>query len=493
MAGIRLTGMSSGLDTESIIKQLVEAKSTKVTTLKKQQTKLEWKQTAWSNLNTKLKNLVSGTLGNLRFTDGYTKKTTTASNANAVSVTASSSAMNSVQTLRINQLAKSGYMTGSEMKASNGEKVTSGSNVMKSLGIAEGSFEIQVGEDSKTINIDETTTISSLVSSLKEAGVDAKFDASTQRLFIASTASGKDSDFKITGNQTTLEALGLGLDAKKIDGVDAEIELNGAIFTSSTNIFEINGMTIEAKQVVDEDITLTTGQDTSAIYDMLKKFMKEYNALINEMDKLYNADSTRGLEPLSDEEKEAMSESEIETLENKIKDSLLKGDTTLSSVSSAMKSIMSGGAEVNGKKLYLSDFGINTLGYFNAATNEKNAYHIDGDADATDASVQTADNKLLAAIQSDPDSVISFFTELSRSLYTKLNDMMKMTEFSSSMTVYDDKKMKEEYNDYTTKIAEAQEKLNAYEDKWYSKFSAMETALSKLESSSSAVTALLGS
>ena len=74
----------------------------------------------------------------------------------------------------------------------------------------------------------------------------------------------------------------------------------------------------------------------------------------------------------------------------------------------------------------------------------------------------------------------------------KLKSLRGRTEFSSNNTVYDDKKMKEEYDNYTTKIKEAEKKLQDYEDKWYKKFSAMETALAKLQSNSSAVTSLLG-
>ena len=52
--------------------------------------------------------------------------------------------------------------------------------------------------------------------------------------------------------------------------------------------------------------------------------------------------------------------------------------------------------------------------------------------------------------------------------------------------------MKEDYDDYTSKIKTLEEKLADYEDKWYAKFSAMETAMAKMQSNTSAVTALLG-
>ncbi|MDE7044761.1 MAG: hypothetical protein K2O97_07060, partial [Acetatifactor sp.] len=68
---MRMSGLMSGMDTESIIQQLVEAKSVKVTTAKKAQTKLSWKQDAWQELNTKLKNLQSKFLSNMRFSTSY--------------------------------------------------------------------------------------------------------------------------------------------------------------------------------------------------------------------------------------------------------------------------------------------------------------------------------------------------------------------------------------------------------------------------------------
>ena len=67
-----------------------------------------------------------------------------------------------------------------------------------------------------------------------------------------------------------------------------------------------------------------------------------------------------------------------------------------------------------------------------------------------------------------------------------------MTTLSSAMKFYNVKQMKSEYDDYTDKIKKQEEKLNAMMDKWYAKFSAMEVAMSKLESRSSSLASLLG-
>ena len=68
---MRVTGMMSGLDTETIIQELVAAKRTKVDDLKKEQTKLEWKQDAWKELNSKIKKLYTGTLSDLRYQSSF--------------------------------------------------------------------------------------------------------------------------------------------------------------------------------------------------------------------------------------------------------------------------------------------------------------------------------------------------------------------------------------------------------------------------------------
>ena len=175
--------------------------------------------------------------------------------------------------------------------------------------------------------------------------------------------------------------------AKKVEGEDAEIWLNGVQYTGSSSTFTINNLTIEALATTGNDeISITTSTDTQGIYDKVKDFLTEYNNIINEMTKLYNADSSKGYDPLTDDEKDSMSDKEIEKWETKIKDSLLRNDTTLSGVMSAMTTAMSQAVEINGKKYSLSSFGIHTLGYLNAADNEQNAYHIDGDEDDTNTS-----------------------------------------------------------------------------------------------------------
>ncbi len=804
---IRITGMFSGLDTESIISELVSAQSVKKNSLVKAQTRLSWKQDAWKALNTKIYNFYTNTLSDMRYQSSYLKKITKVSNTNAISVITGDNAVDGVRSVKVNQLAKGGRLTGSSLSTKSGVHF-SGAASLAQLRKHRGGEVLGTGSDSASLSgsfrvvgaqgqyvdfsINENTTIDDVVGMIKSTGLNANYDQESQRIFISSKNTGAANNFNLIagdeGGMNALALLGLlskddivsadpsnptqteiwagykddqeaynkliadeiakrqaayaeankkleaenealnkknealdeantkffgemddtdylasefsakfgeslsgymdklygdgglydemqaakkqleeaknnsaltdadkeqlqkrydekkaaydeaekkvtdfmedisygplvekkdedgntvyddegkpvmvregglkkeyedavkngtvddalkakvdsvnkwydaavslkenkdaivaneaviarneaqikdnaqyldnGKDdvdniamspieaqvrgefdarvqtaidtlaavndetkagmfgASKVNAQDAEIEIDGATFTSMTNTFSVNGLTLTAQEVTDKEITMTTSTDTDGIYGMIKNFFTEYNKLINEMDSLYNAESSKGYDPLLTEEKEALSEGEIEEWEKKIKDSLLRRDSTLSSVSFSMVSVMLQGAEVNGQKMYLSDFGINTLGYFKSKDNEKNAYHIDGDPD--DATTKANEDKLKKMIASDPNTVMDFFTKLSTNLYDDLTKKLAGTTLSSAMTVYNDKVMKEEYDDYTSRIKKEEDKLNAMMDKWYKKFSQMEVAMSKLESRSSSLASILG-
>ena len=592
---VRISGMVSGLDTDSIVQELVSAYSTKKENIVKSQTKLSWKQDAWKSLNSEVYSLYNK-IGNYRYDSAYNLKTSSVSDSSKATVTASSSAVNGTQSLKIKSLATSGYMTGGKLAASDGSSVTT-STTLSQLGFSGSntSFKVKDADGNETsIDVSSSSTIKDVISGLKSAGVNASFDSSNGRIFVNSSSSGAASDFSITtgGNdfdestgalsdsfkalaslglvsktdiedlqakyaadegddETTAAAKAANLSALNaalksagladddgnatdkagtmIHGTDAEIELNGATFTSSTNSFTINGLTINATETTgDNAVTITTGTDTQGIYDKVKDFFSSYNDLINKMTSLYNAESAKGYEPLTDDEKDAMSETEIEKWEDKIKSALLRRDSTLGNLLNAMTTSMSGMTYIDengtaitynvakGKYYYgdeevgtsmsdvksfagskggftsyaLSSFGIATLGFLNAAENEQNAFHIDGDEDDEKTSGKT--DKLMAMIQSDPDTVTAFMKNLSATLYGKIDNMMKSTTMSSAYTVYNDKQMNQEYSDYSTSISDWEDKLEDLEDYYYDKFSAMETALQKLQDQTSSLTSLLG-
>lgn len=539
---IRITGMNSGLDTESIIAELVKVEQKKVETTKKEKTTFEWKQEAWKELNAKIYKLFNSTLNNMRFAGDWSKKATSVSNSSVASVVTADDAMNASQELKVYSLASAGYMTSGKVTTTDGS--TAGNfTTLGDLGFADSEVEItlKVGETEKTLTVSENTNMWDFAMALRDAGVDASYDQANGRFHIAAKNNGEKISFSAKDDvisagsandalarmglltntkknangieetdsdsilekwkmeqiraetdadkRAVLESRLANLGAHSTGGDKAKITLNGVEYESSNNTFSINGLTITAKQT--GDAVLNTKRDTNGVYNTVKNFIKEYSALINEMDKLYNAESAKGYEPLTDEEKDAMSETEIEKWEDKIKSAVLRRDSTLNTISSSLKEIMLQGATVNGKKMYLSNFGIETLGYYNAEENEKNAYHIHGDEDFP--SVLTETNQLKAMTEQDPDTVIEFFSQLSNNLYQRLNKLSSSVEGVRSFgKFYDDKLMEEEYKTYESKIAKQEKALTEKEDKWYEKFSAMETALAKMQSNQNALASLLG-
>lgn len=127
----------------------------------------------------------------------------------------------------------------------------------------------------------------------------------------------------------------------------------------------------------------------------------------------------------------------------------------------------------------------------NAAENEQNAYHIDGDED--DENTSGNKDKLMAALSSDPDTVIDFMKQLSTNLYTAIDKQMQRNSLRSRYSIYNDKEMTSQYTSYTKTIAEWETKISDKEDYYYKKFSKMETALSKLNSQTSSLSGMFSS
>ena len=151
---------------------------------------------------------------------------------------------------------------------------------------------------------------------------------------------------------------------------------------------------------------------------------------------------------------------------------------------------MSQSFEVNGKTVSLGTYGISTLGFLNSAKDEQYAFHIDGDED--DENTSGKKDKLMKAIEEDPDQLMGFMQKLMGSLYENIDKKMKSTELSSAYKVYNDKEMDKEATRIEQQIKKWEEKISDKEEYYYKQFSNMEVALSKLQSQTSSISGLLG-
>lgn len=711
---IRMTGLSSGLDTEAIVGALMSAQSLKKTKIEQKKTKLEWQKEKWADLNTKLVKLYNEQVSKMQLQSSYMTKKAAVSDTSKASVTANTKAANGSYTLEIKNIATSQYLTGAKIKA---DKVTDKLTDIDPT-LLDKEILITNGDKTKKFAVTANTTIQDFTNALTSAGLNASYDTNQKRFFISSKESGLKNAFSITtsglkqaevngrqairdvvgyssmttANKTivdeaigklqtsgadtdeykkALESLskaayetkktntetaastymkaklysenydkykkkaeeslkeeyfeedgslkegktqeaydevvaktadtdttnyvnttvssdsavkveieaaafsgkteadvealdtkakekyykdgvkgfdgttafsqssietditatvrayadmqesdryetleesalsGLGLADIKVqeDGTtlvngggsvpsgmalieasDSKIILNGAELTSSSSTVSANGLDIALTGLTKagEPITFSVSNDVDGVYKSIKNFLTEYNNILKEMNTLYNADSSKGYEPLTKEQKEAMSDDEVELWEKKIKDSLLRRDSTLNGVITSMRSAMQSQVTYEGKSYSLSSFGIMTSTDYT----EGGLYHIYGDTD--DAVYADKTDKLKAALQEDPAAVVNVLSGIFSNLRETMSKKMAGSKVSSALTFYSDIKMKEEISDYEDEIEAWEDRLADLEDSYYKKFTAMETAMAKLQSQQNSLSGLFG-
>jgi flagellar hook-associated protein 2 len=513
-----MSGLASGMDTENIIKELMAAQRTKATKIENNITKLEWKQEKWKTLNSKIYSFYTDTLSKVKMQGSFMTKKAASSNEAKVEVNANSSVPEGSHSVKVKAVASAQFITGVKPP----ELISSASydtklSALNLNPVAGASITIKAGSQSKELEIKADTTIGDVVNALQEAGLNASYDTTQQRFFISSKSSGIDNAFSITSTDTakpvdltrlglsditfTKDALNGTADVTVASGVsliepkDAIIIYNGAEIRSSSNSISANGLNITVKNVTsgldnadpndDEVINISITKDTQAVYDMIKGFVKSYNEVLKELNTSYNADTAKGYDPLTDEQKEAMSEGDIEKWENKIKDSLLRRDGVASSVISSMRAITAVKVNHEGKYYSLASFGINSVEY-----TEKGILHISGDKD--DSLVGSKDDKLMKALTENPDAVMKVFNEFAGKLYSTMTDQMKSTPISSALTFYNDKEIKSTLEDYQDSLKSQEKRLTKLENRYYKQFTAMEKMMSQLNSQSSNLASLLG-
>ena len=501
---IRMTGMASGIDVDAVVKELMSAQKLKKTNLEGKKEKLSWKQDAWKEMNTKLYSFYTSSLSKMKTQGNYQARKATASDVSKVSVSATTATAGSYS-LKVEQLASAEYITGGDIKSKN---LTSESK-LSDAGMAVGqTITIKTGKNLDkefTFTVDEDSKISDFTNKLKEAGLSANFDKNSGRFFISAKDSGTDGLFTIESDvtgDTGLAALGLtniteelakgGHDASSssdfaiVKAQDAKIRLNGAIIESGSNTINANGMKLDLLGTTgDEEVKISVTKDSQAVYDRVKDFVKGYNELMEEMYKKYNAASARNYSMLTSDQKEAMTDDEVEKWETKIKDSLLRRDDTLNDLMNTFRSAMQETFEINGEKFSLSSFGIVTGDY-----REHGKLHIEGDAD--DAEYATKTNKLMQMLEEDPDAVSQAMSGIMSKFYDKMFDKMGTTKLSSALTFYNDKQMKTESDEYEKQIKNWETKLTDIENKYYKQFSAMEKAMSELQNKQSQLAGFFG-
>lgn len=275
---IRMSGLTSGLDTEAIVEALVTAQKTKTTKIENKLTKSEWTKEIWTDLNKKLYSFYTQELTKFKTQGNYKAKKVTSSNDSIASATATSSAANGSHTLEIRKLAAAQSVTSGEIDAG------STSAKLTDLGMQEGTvITINSGDQTKEVKVTKEATLGGFLDACKSVGLNASFDKNQKRLFISSSKSGKDSGFSITAQKPDVESEGavdengaeeqlsfLGLQSinkdmatgnyggmSYVQASDSEIVLDGAVLSSNSNEFSVNGLSINLKSVTAEGQSVT--------------------------------------------------------------------------------------------------------------------------------------------------------------------------------------------------------------------------------------------
>ena len=113
---MRMTGLASGMDTESMVKELVSASSEKVNKIKQKKQDVEWRKEIWSGLNTKIYNFYKTELSAFKTVSSYNAKKAVASDETKVSVSVGANASNGTHSVSVEQTASSAYLTGDNIK-----------------------------------------------------------------------------------------------------------------------------------------------------------------------------------------------------------------------------------------------------------------------------------------------------------------------------------------------------------------------------------------
>lgn len=294
-------------------------------------------------------------------------------------------------------------------------------------------------------------------------------------------------------------------------GVDAQVTIDGQVLTRGSNKVTVDGVTYTFSQTTDEAATVSLTQDTDAIYDTISSFVEDYNALISSihsaLDETYDSDYP----PLTDDQKEDMTDEEIEKWEKKAKVGLLANDSTLKTMLSSLRSSLID--SVPGQSVTIFTIGISTGTY-----DEQGKLYID-------------ETKLKAAIESDPEGISNLFTQQSSSYagttsVRSLNNSQLSTRYKEEglayrfydilqtniSTIRDNNGNKglllekagtendasETSNTLTTlidkyqeEIDKEQDRLDAKQDSLYTKYSALETYINKMNTQLSALSSYL--
>lgn len=480
---IRLTGISNaGLDTDALVKSLMKAKRIGYDKMSQQKTQLEWKKADYNTLNTALTSFRNNTIFNFKMTSSLDSRKAQSTDETKVTATANASAANFTHILNVTTLA-----TGASMSSS-AAAVWSPPTATTTVDI-----------NGKSITVDPTDTVYDFVSKINNTAglnVKANYDATLNKFFMYSTDSGSAAKIDLTAAantapgdaKTLLDNLKLNT-ATAVTGINPDFTLDGVTSASlgiTSNTFTVSGVKYNLKATGTASVAVSS--DTDKVVANVKAFIESYNTMLGSVNTKISETKYKDFLPLTADQKAEMSDNDITAWEVKAKSGLLRNDSALSALASSMRDNFSSQiAGLTGSYTSASSIGITTGEY-----SEKGKLYLDED-------------KLRKALEADPQIVQKIFgtdggSTSANGIAVRLYDTVKTAMdkikvqggTSASATSDFTSSLGKKINDYATRMLNMDRRLDDMEESYYTKFSKMETALSKLNSQSSWLSQQLG-
>lgn len=396
----RITGLATGMDIDEMVTNMITGEQSKVDKAEQKKQTQVWQQEIYRDVIKDVKGLYdkyfSATSSDYILSSKvFSSITINSSNSSVITASASAGASEVNYKFEVTQLATAPKLS------SNVEGLTK-STKLSDLGLEEGAtFKINYGEEktkdpndenkeitvkkgTKEITIEKDDTIETLVKKINEScngEVKATFSEMTGKFSIEAKATGADSKIDIVSlvkedngsyvevrGKNPLDALGIEASANGQNSLVNVKDSFGNIIRQNmendSNTFTLDGITYNLHGTnVGETASITSTQDTKSTVDKMKAFIDEYNSMMDNVYDLVTQKKNSDYPPLTEAQKEEMSEKEIENWEKKAKAGVLRNDNELRKFIEDMKGAVYG--ELEGLGISLSDIGINSVSDYN--------------------------------------------------------------------------------------------------------------------------------
>ncbi|SDZ33793.1 flagellar hook-associated protein 2 [Evansella caseinilytica] len=528
MSTMRIGGLASGLDTSEIISQLMSAERMPLDRLIKNKTLLEWQRDKYREVNLEISKLRdSFVAAGLGLQSTFLQKKVTSSNDKVVTATASANASNTSVQMKVNQLATPANFVSNEITDQNilSKKLSEWDSGFQfdENGKATLMFEVQKpggAYEAVAVELNESDTLQTAMNKLNKAGVgfsaflDKSADGSAERLVLTMTDTGagagirmgsaiaEDTDAEKAAKENAL-AFFSSLGFNTVDngdttdlvtstaGQNAIVEINGHVTQRTSNSFTINGVTYSLNGISEpgEVVMITSQTDTEKIMESIMNFVEQYNNLIDLLNGVLREDKHRDYKPLTDDEKAAMSEREIELWEAKAKSGLLRNDSTLMSAMYQMRSAMFSGV-AGGFIKDLSEIGLVSSSNYNDGgkivfdTNRRTM---------PNGESMTGEDRLRYYIENHGEELYNFFMNDSeeaseRGVLRKLRSTLDYTVNQVTERAGREGRTNQQFtlgrqlNDIEDRITNFERRLQQKETRYWAQFTALEKAMAQMNS-----------